>query len=190
MKKIFFSIIVGCIICIGIYVYIQIHTQNGPTSSVIKTEIGDFKEVLKLSVLDVDIQDAYPVEVNGKTVIYKIPAHCEFKYDLEKVSLNENDSSIIVTLPRCVPEITTEGETPTILYEEEALLSIFLDNNVSDAEDSTTLKMITDSIKERVEKDYQDLAFDQAKVLLENFYSNIGKEVVIKESNDSVEFSN
>jgi len=178
-----FRIILLVLLAIGVFaVYnwvsslkLPLFTKSEPTSTVVKTEIGDFKDILQLSVLDVDIEDAYPVKVNNRSVVYKIPAHCEFKYDLKKVSLEETDSSIIVTLPRCVPEVTTVAKSLTILYEEEGTFS----PNATDEGDKQAINILTDEIRKRVGKEYQDLAFEQAKHLLESFYSNAGKKHVI-----------
>jgi len=174
-------IIIGVVGTILVFSPVKLSLFNTePTSTTIKTEIGDFRDILKLSVLDVDIEDAYPLKVDNRSVVYKIPAHCEFKYDLEKIVVQENDSSITVQLPRCVPEITTKGKSPTILYEEEGRLSAFIENNISEEGDKKALKILTDRIKKRVEKEYQELAFEQARNLLENFYSNTGKKCIIK----------
>jgi len=158
---------------------LPLFTKSEPTSTVVKTEIGDFKDILQLSVLDVDIEDAYQVKVNNRLLIYKIPAHCEFKYDLKRVGLEETDSSIIVTLPRCEPEVTTVAKSLTILYEEEGIFSPLMNNNATDEGDKQAINILTDRIRKRVGKEYQDLAFEQAKHLLENFYSNAGKKHVI-----------
>ena len=67
----------------------------------LSTSISDYKELLKLSVLDVDMEDAYVEKIDDKTIIYKIPAHCEFKYDMEKVQFEQTDSALTITLPTC-----------------------------------------------------------------------------------------
>ena len=178
-----FRIILLVLLAIGFFaVYnwvsslkLPLFTKSEPTSTVVKTEIGDFKDILQLSVLDVDIEDAYQVKVNNRLLIYKIPAHCEFKYDLKRVGLEETDSSIIVTLPRCEPEVTTVAKSLTILYEEEGTFS----PNATDEGDKQAINILTDEIRKRVGKEYQDLAFEQAKHLLESFYSNAGKKHVI-----------
>ena len=182
-----FRIILLVLLAIGVFaVYnwvsslkLPLFTKSEPTSTVVKTEIGDFKDILQLSVLDVDIEDAYPVKVNNRSVVYKIPAHCEFKYDLKRVALEETDSSIIVTLPRCEPEITTVAKSLSILYEEEGTFSPVMNNNATDEGDKQAINILTDRIRKRVGKEYQDLAFEQAKHLLECFYSNAGKKHVI-----------
>ena len=144
-------IIIGVVGTILVFSPVKLSLFNTePTSTTIKTEIGDFRDILKLSVLDVDIEDAYPLKVDNRSVVYKIPAHCEFKYDLEKIVVQENDSSITVQLPRCVPEITTKGKSPTILYEEEGSLSAFIENNISEEGDKKALIILTDRIKKRI----------------------------------------
>ena len=56
-------------------------------------EIGDFKEILKLSVLSIDYKDVYVIDGyigtndNPKSckLVYTVRAKGEYKYDLEKV---------------------------------------------------------------------------------------------------------
>lgn len=182
MKKIK-SLIIIIILAIGVIFALQLvspikfpFSKSETTSATLKTEIGDFKDILKLSVLDVDIEDAYLTKVENKEIVYKIPAHCEFKYDLEKIEVEENDSALIIQLPQCEPEITTGAKSVSVLYEEEGFLSTFMNNNITDEGDKKAIIELTDSIKRRVKEEYQQLAFEQAKNLLESFYSNSGKK--------------
>ncbi|MBQ9231923.1 MAG: DUF4230 domain-containing protein [Prevotella sp.] len=182
MKTIRNSIILAVvIIAIVAGVYFTISNRNGYTTETLSTQIGDFREILKLSVLDVDLEDAYIEKVEGNTLIYKIPAHCEFKYDLEKVEMSQTESAITITLPLCEAEVTSKG-APTLYYEEEKLLSFLLDNNVKDEQDKKVLDDLKEKIRERLTAEYQDLAFEQAKSLLTSFYSNTGKEIIIKQA--------
>ena len=149
-----------------------------PSISTMSTSIGDYKELLKLSVLDVDLEDAYIEKIEGKTLVYKIPAHCEFKYDLEKVQFEQMDSALTITLPTC-EAVVTSHEAPIVYYEEEGRVFGIFGSNVTHEQDKKILKGLQSKICKRLKNEYQDLAFEQAENLLTSFYTNTGKKVIV-----------
>ena len=153
-----------------------------PSISRLSTSISDYKELLKLSVLDVDMEDAYVEKIDDKTIIYKIPAHCEFKYDMEKVQFEQTDSALTITLPTC-EAVVTSHEAPIVYYEEEGRVFGSFGSNVTHEQDKELLKSLQSKICERLKNQYQDLAFEQAENLLTSFYTNTGKKVIVNKKN-------
>ena len=153
-----------------------------PSISRLSTSISDYKELLKLSVLDVDMEDAYVEKIDDKTIIYKIPAHCEFKYDMEKVQFEQTDSALTITLPTC-EAVVTSHEAPIVYYEEEGSVFGLFGSNITHEQDKEILLGLQSKICKRLKNEYQDLAFEQAKKLLTSFYTNTGKKVIVNKKN-------
>ncbi len=148
-------------------------------------QVGDYKELFKLSVLDYDITKAFPMDVpidpndpsDTRKIVYKINIHGEFKYDLNKIKCDTTQSGKrIFYLPGCEYNITSNS-APEILYEETSVIGA----DAKFKDDKAALNKIFKEVKADMKQSkYQQMAKARAVYLLKNFYKNTGDSVIVK----------
>jgi len=155
-------------------------------------EIGDFKEILKLSVLSIDYEDAYVIERNIGTndnpiirkLVYTVKAHGEYKYNLEYISeiIDSVSGKRTIVLPPSSLEMSLI-DAPSLEYVQKDK-SFINSQNVTEDEELKYRSQLKDSIENRLNNDiYKHEAFKHAEKLLKTFFKNMGDStIVIKES--------
>lgn len=153
------------------------------SESVGTTEIGDFKEILKLSVLSIEYEDAYKITENIGTdenpaeryIVYKVCAQGEYKYDLEKVDTANNT----IYLPPCELKVSLKEVPKPVYVQKDGKL--FGAKNINDEDEKKYLKDLKDSIYARMNNEvYHQEAFKHAEQLLKTFFKNVGVKDSIK----------
>lgn len=185
------KVLVGIITLIFIIFVViwGVNSCDGDSKGV--NEIGDFKEILKLSVLSIDYKDVYVIERNigtkdnpeSRKLVYTVRAKGEYKYDLEKVYayIDTISGKRTIVLPTCSFEISLP-DPPSLEFVQKD--KKFLNpKDVSHEEEVKYRSQLRDSINSRLNnKIYKREAFKHAKHILEAFFKNLGESIVVKES--------
>lgn len=185
------KVLVGIITLIFIVIVViwGVNSCDGDSKGV--NEIGDFKEILKLSVLSIDYEDVYVIDgyigtddnPESRKLVYTVRAKGEYKYDLEKVYdyIDTVSGKRTIVLPTCSFEIALPAP-PSLEYVQKD--KKFLNpKDVSHEDEQKYRSQLRDSINSRLNnKIYKREAFKHAKHILEAFFKNLGDSIVVKES--------
>lgn len=187
------AVVIVLIILIIFFIIWVINSCEGEKHGT--NEIGDFKEILKLSVLSIDYEDAYVIERNigsnedpvTRKVVYVVKAHGEYKYNLEDKSLiiDSITGKRTLVLPPCSLEISLNG-APKLEYvqKDKAFIN---PKNISQEDDNKYRAQINDSIKARLSNNiYKREAFRHAEKLLKTFFKNMGDTAIVIRNSDNL----
>jgi hypothetical protein len=151
-----------------------------------ETHIDKIKQLLQLSVLEVNSEDAFVDSVNlgspddpdYRTMVYRIEGKLEYRYDLEKAQIDSTgENSYTVTLPPC--SVSFSQKEPNLEYAEKGG---WFDEAVGNEADLKVRKKITQQFIAKYNSPmYQQQAFDRAKTLLETFLKGTNCKVTIKQ---------
>lgn len=180
------AFIISIIIIISIIAWGVVSCES---DSVGTTEIGDFKEILKLSVLSIDYEDAYVITRNIGTdenvaerkIVYKVCAQGEYKFNLEKdsVEIDTANKCRTIYLPPCKLEVSLkEAPQPVYVQKDGKLIGAM---NINDEDEKEYRKELKDSIEARMNNEvYHQMALKHAEQLLKSFFKNVGVKDSIK----------
>ncbi|MDR2918501.1 MAG: DUF4230 domain-containing protein [Tannerella sp.] len=176
--------IIACIIIVLLIItgYLVYNRFNQPAIKTLPAKIEEIKQAVKLSTLDITMEDIYKDTVNIKGVVSRIKAQIYIRFDIENIPMVEHGDTLIVQLPpECIEIYESTSNSSEILdvwnlqFPEEPV-----ETPLSTAEENYIKQRYKQRIENQMyEKGYVKRARENALQSLAILFSKFRDHVII-----------
>lgn len=183
MRKIKWLIIICILLILLIVLVYAIYNRfNRPAINTLPAKIEEIKQAVKLSTLDITMEDIFKDTVNVKGVVSRIKANVYIRFDIENIPMTEQGDTLIIQLPPEIIEIyeSTKNSSQILDVWNLQFPDEPVETPLSTAEENTIKRRYKQRIENQMyEKGYVKRARENALESLAVLFSRFRDQVII-----------